>query len=345
MIHATATARSPSRVHAVHNVGTTSATNRTPTSRTRCSLYGPPVAATQPRPAGKSSKKDRGDIEACKPAGSMNNAISASGQFTGVRELRGRWATSSPSCIADAMSANASERQGARRYVGPLPVGSSLFGTDGTTRTSFGRAPTFEQATQIRVAPQLLPSIGGDEQPPSDCRNEPRRTVPGAAVGPSRTWRETVRRRRHALAHTRTSVPAHSPQVRHLRSIEPGFAPDRTSQDGTLPTTVRTEPPARRCGHRRPSRSTMPSDEARGRATYCRSRTGATLPDVALMDVANPLELQVRTVVLNDSSVTVTRATDPDASPGHGTNRAKMSTWWARSSCGTQRSPGSAHKC
>ena len=87
-IHAVATARSPARVLAVQTVARTIATNRTPTSRVRCSLYAPPVAAIQPRPTGKSSWNDRGNNAAWAPTGAMNPAISSSGQLGRNRATR-----------------------------------------------------------------------------------------------------------------------------------------------------------------------------------------------------------------------------------------------------------------
>jgi amidase len=45
-------------------------------------------------------------------------------------------------------------------YVGPLPVGMSFFSTAWADADVLTIAYAFEQATQLRVMPELLPTIG-----------------------------------------------------------------------------------------------------------------------------------------------------------------------------------------
>jgi amidase len=65
--------------------------------------------------------------------------------------------SSSPAAVAG--SANVTVPAG---FVGPLPVGVSFIGRRWDEPKLIGFAYAFEQATRVRVAPQFIPTIGGD---------------------------------------------------------------------------------------------------------------------------------------------------------------------------------------
>jgi amidase len=72
-------------------------------------------------------------------------------------------------------------------YVGPLPVGVSFIGGRWDEPTLIGLAYAFEQATQVRVPPEFIPTIGDDasasRQPSSNEKQK------AAVPGRSGTWR------------------------------------------------------------------------------------------------------------------------------------------------------------
>jgi amidase len=77
-------------------------------------------------------------------------------------------------------------------YVGPLPLGITFIGSRWDEPTLIGLAYAFEQATQVRVPPDFIPTIGDDasvaRQPASHAKQKPekqRTAVPGRRG----TWR------------------------------------------------------------------------------------------------------------------------------------------------------------
>lgn len=68
-------------------------------------------------------------------------------------------------------------------FVGPLPVGVSFIGGRWDEPKLIALAYAFEQATQVRVPPRFIPTIGSDE---SRSRAP---TQSGEAKAPDRTWR------------------------------------------------------------------------------------------------------------------------------------------------------------
>ena len=72
-------------------------------------------------------------------------------------------------------------------YVGPLPVGVSFIGGRWDEPTLIGLAYAFEQATQVRVPPEFIPTIGDDASVSRQRSSHEKQK----AVDPSRrgTWR------------------------------------------------------------------------------------------------------------------------------------------------------------
>jgi amidase len=68
-------------------------------------------------------------------------------------------------------------------YVGPLPVGLSFIAGRWDEPKLIGLAYAFEQATQIRVPPTLMPSIGLDPAARSAASPAERRAVVPGRVG------------------------------------------------------------------------------------------------------------------------------------------------------------------
>jgi hypothetical protein len=74
-------------------------------------------------------------------------------------------------------------------YVGPLPLGITFIGGRWDEPTLIGLAYAFEQATQMRVPPDFIPTIGDEasvaRQPSSHAKEKQKAAVPGRRG----TWR------------------------------------------------------------------------------------------------------------------------------------------------------------
>ena len=76
-------------------------------------------------------------------------------------------------------------------FVGPLPVGVSFIGGRWDEPTLIGLAYAFEQATQVRVPPEFIPSIGDG---PSAVRQRPAHEKQKASIpGRNSNWRMPLR--------------------------------------------------------------------------------------------------------------------------------------------------------
>ena len=76
-------------------------------------------------------------------------------------------------------------------FVGPLPVGVSFIGGRWDEPTLIGLAYAFEQATQVRVPPEFIPSIGDG---PSAVRQRPAHEKTKASIpGRNSNWRMPLR--------------------------------------------------------------------------------------------------------------------------------------------------------
>jgi hypothetical protein len=77
-------------------------------------------------------------------------------------------------------------------YVGPLPLGITFIGGRWDEPTLIGLAYAFEQATQVRVPPDFIPTIGDDasaaRQPSSHAKQKPEKQKT-AVPGRRGTWR------------------------------------------------------------------------------------------------------------------------------------------------------------
>jgi amidase len=76
-------------------------------------------------------------------------------------------------------------------FVGPLPIGVSFIGGRWDEPTLIALGYAFEQATQVRVPPQFIPSIGDG---PSAARQTSSREKQKASVpGHNSNWRAPLR--------------------------------------------------------------------------------------------------------------------------------------------------------
>ena len=76
-------------------------------------------------------------------------------------------------------------------FVSTLPIGVSFIGGRGTSRTLIGFAYDFEQATQVRIPPQFIPSIGDE---PSAVRQQPSHAKKKASIpGRNGNWKLPLR--------------------------------------------------------------------------------------------------------------------------------------------------------
>ena len=77
-------------------------------------------------------------------------------------------------------------------YVGPLPLGITFIGGRWDEPTLIGLAYAFEQATQVRVPPDFIPTIGDDasasRQPASHAKQKQEKQK-AAVPGRRGTWR------------------------------------------------------------------------------------------------------------------------------------------------------------
>ena len=77
-------------------------------------------------------------------------------------------------------------------FVGPLPVGVSFIGGRWDEPTLIGLAYAFEQATQVRVPPDFIPTIGDDasaSRQPSSQEKQKHEKQKAVVPGRSGTWR------------------------------------------------------------------------------------------------------------------------------------------------------------
>ena len=76
-------------------------------------------------------------------------------------------------------------------FVGPLPVGVSFIGGRWDEPTLIALAYAFEQATQVRVPPQFIPSIGDG---PSAARQRSSHAKQKASIpGRNANWKTPLR--------------------------------------------------------------------------------------------------------------------------------------------------------